>query len=127
MLSGPSVWAMPISGAMLMYQGIPYDSDMGRDTAAAITAVMTGEAYLQSARIASVTGPFPRYSENREPMLEVMEMHREAAFSYRSGPRATGALSRCPRCLGPSDRARTTVRIPQRPDHRARLRRAPSA
>ncbi len=65
-------------GAMLMYQGVPYDSDMGRDMAASITAVMTGEAYLQSARIASFTGPFPRYSENREPMLEVMNMHRQA-------------------------------------------------
>ena len=66
-------------GALLMYQGIPYDSDRGRDTAAAITAVMTGQAYQQSARIASTLGPFAGYSENREPMTAVMEMHRDAA------------------------------------------------
>ena len=65
-------------GALLMYQGIPYDSDRGRDTAAAITAVMTGEAYRQSALIASNLGPFDGYPENREPMTEVMEMHRDA-------------------------------------------------
>jgi len=65
-------------GALLMYQGIPYDSQKGRDTAAAITAVMTGEAYLQSARIAANLGPFAGYAKNKEPMLEVMEMHRAA-------------------------------------------------
>ena len=65
-------------GALLMYQGIPYDSDQGRDTAAAITAVMTGEAYQQSARVAGNLGPFEGYAENREPMLQVMEMHRDA-------------------------------------------------
>jgi ribonucleoside-diphosphate reductase alpha chain len=66
-------------GALLMYQGIPYDSDGGRDTAAAITAAMTGEAYQQSARIAAQLGPFEGFAVNREPMLEVMEMHRAAA------------------------------------------------
>jgi ribonucleoside-diphosphate reductase alpha chain len=66
-------------GALLMFQGIPYDSDRGRDTAAAITAVMTGEAYRQSARIAANLGPFAGYEKNREPMLDVMEMHRDAA------------------------------------------------
>jgi ribonucleoside-diphosphate reductase alpha chain len=65
-------------GALLMYQGLPYDGDEGRDTAAAITALMTGEAYLQSAQIAAVKGPFAGYPENRESMLEVMDMHREA-------------------------------------------------
>ncbi len=65
-------------GALLMYQGIPYDSDRGRDTAAALTAVMTGEAYQQSARIASHLGPFEGFARNRAPMLEVMEMHRDA-------------------------------------------------
>ncbi len=66
-------------GALLMYEGIPYDSDRGRDTAAAITAVMTGEAYQQSARIAAHLGPFEGFAVNRTPMLEVMEMHRDAA------------------------------------------------
>ncbi len=65
-------------GALLMYEGLAYDSDEGRDFAAVITAVMTGEAYLQSARIASKLGPFPGYARNREPFLEVMRMHRNA-------------------------------------------------
>jgi len=65
-------------GALLMYNGLAYDSDEGRDFAAAITAVMTGEAYLQSTRIASILGPFSGYAENREPFLEVMRMHRNA-------------------------------------------------
>jgi ribonucleoside-diphosphate reductase alpha chain len=65
-------------GALLMYQGIPYDSDRGRDTAAAITAVMTGEAYAQSSRIAAHLGPFAGFERNREPMLEVMDMHHDA-------------------------------------------------
>ncbi len=65
-------------GALLMYQGIPYDSDRGRDTAAAITAVMTGEAYQQSTRISAHLGPFEGFATNRTPMLEVMEMHRDA-------------------------------------------------
>ncbi len=65
-------------GALLMYNGLAYDSDQGRDFAAAITAVMTGEAYLQSARIAAKLGPFAGYAVNRESFLEVMRMHRAA-------------------------------------------------
>jgi ribonucleoside-diphosphate reductase alpha chain len=65
-------------GALLMYNGLPYDSDAGRDFAAAISAVMTGEAYLQSSRIASKLGAFAGYAVNREPFLEVMRMHRAA-------------------------------------------------
>ncbi len=68
-------------GALLMYSGLAYDSDQGRDFAAAITAVMTGEAYLQSARIAGKLGPFAGYAANREPFLEVMRMHRAAVQS----------------------------------------------
>jgi ribonucleoside-diphosphate reductase alpha chain len=67
-------------GALLMHQGLPYDSDGGRATAAAVTAIMCGEAYLQSARIAEAKGPFEGYEENREAMLGVMRMHREAAY-----------------------------------------------
>jgi len=66
-------------GALLMSLALPYDSGAGREIAAAITALMTGEAYLQSARIAQATGPFPGYERNREPMLDVIGMHREAA------------------------------------------------
>jgi ribonucleoside-diphosphate reductase alpha chain len=65
-------------GALLMFNGLAYDSDDGRDFAAVITAVMTGEAYLQSARIAAKLGPFQGYAKNREPFLEVMRMHRAA-------------------------------------------------
>jgi ribonucleoside-diphosphate reductase alpha chain len=66
-------------GALLMAEGLPYDSAEGRAYAAAITALMCGEAYLQSARIAEAMGPFPTYLVNREPMIEVIGMHRDAA------------------------------------------------
>ena len=66
-------------GALLMSRGIPYDSDDGRDYAAAITALMTGEAYAQSARIArDCGGPFAGYSRNEQPFLRVMRKHRDA-------------------------------------------------
>jgi ribonucleoside-diphosphate reductase alpha chain len=66
-------------GALLMSRGLPYDSPAGRDYAAAITAVMTGEAYAQSARIArDHGGPFAGYEKNREPFLRVMHKHRSA-------------------------------------------------
>lgn len=64
-------------GALLMARGLPYDSDAGRAYAAAITAIMTGEAYAQSAITArDCGGAFPGYAKNREPMLEVIRMHR---------------------------------------------------
>jgi len=65
-------------GALLMSMALPYDSDEGRDMAGAITALMCGEAYAQSSRIAERMGPFPGYEVNREPMLDVIRMHREA-------------------------------------------------
>jgi len=65
-------------GALLMSMAQPYDSDEGRDMAGAITALMCGEAYAQSARIAERMGPFPGYGVNREPMLDVIRMHRES-------------------------------------------------
>jgi ribonucleoside-diphosphate reductase alpha chain len=65
-------------GALLMVSGAPYDSDAGRDLGATITALMTGQAYQTSARIAEVTGPFPGYPANRESMLGVIGMHRDA-------------------------------------------------
>ncbi len=66
-------------GALLMSRGLPYDSDGGRDYAAAITAIMHGSAYAQSARTArDHGGPFPGYEKNREPMLRVMRKHRSA-------------------------------------------------
>ena len=66
-------------GALLMSRGLPYDSDGGRDYAGALTALMTGEAYAQSARIArDHGGPFSGYEKNREPFLRVMRKHRDA-------------------------------------------------
>ena len=66
-------------GALLMAEGKPYDSDGGRNLAAAITSLMCGEAYLMSAKIAHATGPFSRYRMNRKPFLEVIGMHRDAS------------------------------------------------
>ncbi|HJS94721.1 MAG TPA: vitamin B12-dependent ribonucleotide reductase, partial [Solirubrobacteraceae bacterium] len=68
-------------GAYLMANGVPYDSDAGRGTAAAVTALMTGRAYLGSARIAAAIGPYDRYLENREPHNAVMRMHRDASYA----------------------------------------------
>ena len=66
-------------GALLMSRGLPYDSDGGRDYAGTLTAIMTGEAYAQSARIArDQGGPFSGYEANREPFLRVMRKHRDA-------------------------------------------------
>jgi ribonucleoside-diphosphate reductase alpha chain len=67
-------------GTYLMVNGIPYDSERGFNHAAAITAVMCGHAYRTSAEIASVKGPFAGFSKNRDPMLRVMNKHREAAY-----------------------------------------------
>jgi ribonucleoside-diphosphate reductase alpha chain len=65
-------------GALLMSMALPYDSGEGRDVAGAVTALMCGEAYAQSARIAERMGAFPGYAVNREPMIDVMRMHRDA-------------------------------------------------
>jgi ribonucleoside-diphosphate reductase alpha chain len=68
-------------GALLMSDGLPYDSDAGRNVAAAITALMTGRAYRQSALIAAgATGPYEAYEKNREPHNGVMRMHRDASY-----------------------------------------------
>ncbi len=65
-------------GALLMARGLPYDSAAGRDYAGAITALMSGAAYAQSARISDAMGPFDEFETNREPMLRVMRKHRDA-------------------------------------------------
>jgi ribonucleoside-diphosphate reductase alpha chain len=66
-------------GALLMSLGMPYDSAPGRAYAAAITSLMTGRAYAQSARMARAMGPFAGYEVNAEPMLAVVRRHHEAA------------------------------------------------
>jgi ribonucleoside-diphosphate reductase alpha chain len=65
-------------GALLMSLALPYDSDGGRDFCGAITALMTGESYAQSARIAERMGPFGGYLRNREAMIDVIRMHRDS-------------------------------------------------
>ncbi len=73
-------------GALLMSRGVPYDSESGRSYAAAVTALMTGEAYAQSARIArNQGGPFAGYARNREPFLQVMRKHRAALRDVDAG------------------------------------------
>ena len=61
-----------------MSMALPYDSDGGRDFCGAVTALLTGESYAQSARIAERMGPFGGYIRNREPMLDVIRMHRDS-------------------------------------------------
>jgi ribonucleoside-diphosphate reductase alpha chain len=80
-------------GALAMANGLPYDSDSGRTLAAAITALMTGRAYRQSALIAgSAIGTYDRYGENREPHNAVMRMHRDAAHEIDDEEIADGEL-----------------------------------
>jgi ribonucleotide reductase alpha subunit len=68
-------------GALLMANGVAYDSDEGRALCGAITALMTGRAYRTSAEIAGALGPYERYEENRDPHNHVMRKHRRAAYS----------------------------------------------
>lgn len=65
-------------GALLMAQGLPYDSDEGRAQAAAITAIMTGYAYATSAKIAKQVGTFSGFNKDREGMMKVLSQHRDA-------------------------------------------------
>ena len=81
--------------ALLLTLGIPYDSDQGRDWAAALTALMTGIAYRRSAQLAAALGPFAEFERNREPMLDVLERHAEAL--HRLGREQPVEVSRAAR------------------------------
>src|SRR2546430_5880254 len=72
-------------GALLMSMGLAYDSDEGRRFAGGITAIMTGRAFAQSARMAQVKGPFAEFDKNRHPILRVMSKHRAAAYELPTG------------------------------------------
>jgi ribonucleoside-diphosphate reductase alpha chain len=72
-------------GALLMTQGLPYDSDEGRAWAGAIQAIQTGHCYATSAKIAERVGPYKEYAKNREPHLRVMGKHRDAAYEIPQG------------------------------------------
>ncbi len=65
-------------GALIMSLGLPYDSDEARAIASSVTALMTANVYKTSAEMAQKIGPFEEFEKNKEPMLEVMKMHREA-------------------------------------------------
>jgi len=79
-------------GSLLMRRGLPYDSPEGRVVAAAVTAIMTGEAYATSAEMASILGPFPNYAANREAMARVIRNHRAAAHDDRAAYEALSTL-----------------------------------
>jgi ribonucleoside-diphosphate reductase alpha chain len=68
-------------GSLIMSLALPYDSEGGRAIAAAITAILTGTAYIASAELASIKGPFSEFEKNRQPMMRVIAMHREHAYS----------------------------------------------
>src|SRR5277367_3469441 len=71
-------------GALLMASGLPYDSEQGRNYAAAITSLMCGQAYRMSAQMAERMGPFTGYAKNAEPMLRVIGKHRKAGYQLNA-------------------------------------------
>jgi ribonucleotide reductase alpha subunit len=72
-------------GALIMSMGLPYDSDAGRATAAALAAILTGQGYLTSAHHAAKLGAFAGFAANRESMMKVMRMHRDATENIPAG------------------------------------------
>ncbi len=87
-------------GSMLMSIGVSYDSREGRAIAASLTAIMCGHAYRASAEMAEATAPFPGFAKNREPMLRVMRMHRDAAYGIdRDACRLPGEAHATPGAL----------------------------
>jgi ribonucleoside-diphosphate reductase alpha chain len=86
-------------GALLMWMGIPYDSDQGRAWAAALTAILCGQSYLTSARIANeATGPCAGYAINEEPFLGVIRMHRDATLDIDGKLVPAGVLESARQC-----------------------------
>ena len=107
-----------------MADGVPYDSDAGRGTAAAITALMTGRAYRRSAEIAAAMGPYERYAENREPHNDVMRMHRDASYAIPDAACADGELlAAARRSWDEAVELGERVRLPQRAGDGARAHR----
>ena len=80
-------------GALLMAQGLAYDSDEGRAQAAAITAIMTGHAYATSAKIARRVGPFAGFHKDQKNVINVLKMHREAVSNINAGMVAEDLLN----------------------------------
>ena len=108
-------------GAYLMSNGMPYDSDSGRGTAAAVTALMTARGYLGSARIAAAMGPYDRYAENRDAHNAVMRMHRDASYAIPDVACEDDRAARGgARDLGAGGQRRRAARLPQRAGDGAR-------
>ncbi|MBT5808604.1 vitamin B12-dependent ribonucleotide reductase, partial [Candidatus Uhrbacteria bacterium] len=80
-------------GALLMSRGLAYDSDTGRNLAAAITSLQSGHCYLQSSKIAKEIGAFEGYKINEEPAMEVMRMHRDASYEINEEGVPEGLLT----------------------------------
>ena len=77
-----------------MARGLAYDSDEGRDYAAALTSILSGESYAQSARISAKIGPFDGYAFNEEPFLRVIDKHRRAAYRMNTRPQLRRLFAR---------------------------------
>ncbi|MDR2517458.1 MAG: adenosylcobalamin-dependent ribonucleoside-diphosphate reductase [Spirochaetaceae bacterium] len=86
-------------GSLLMLMGLAYDSGQGRAVAGALSALLTGEAYAQSARMAAEMGPFAGYAANRDNMLRIIRNHRRAA--YNAAPAEYEALNTPPVGIDP--------------------------
>ena len=71
-------------GTLLMVNGLPYDSAEANQMAGALTAILTGHGYRVSSEIAAQKGAFPGYQKNAKSMLEVMNMHRDAAYKLNT-------------------------------------------
>jgi ribonucleoside-diphosphate reductase alpha chain len=113
-------------GTMLMQMGIPYDSTRAARSRPRITAIMCGQAYATSAAMAGTKGPFNGFAKNREPMLRVMGMHRDAAYrSTASTARRRSTARRARTGTRPSRSARSTATATRRPP--CSRPRAPSA
>ena len=111
-------------GALLMSRGLAYDSDEGRNFAAALTAIMHGEAYKQSAIIArDHGGPFWAYQENRAPFLRVINKHRDAAYAITPKGVPQDLLDHAKAVYDEALELGTDQRLPQRPGDRARAHR----
>ncbi len=127
-------------GALLMASGLPYDSDAGRDYAACVTAIMCGEAYLQSSKIAELCpslepatplthtveitgGACPGWYVNREPFLDVIRMHRASVNNINKKNVPAALYEASAATWDEALAARREVRLPQRAGHRARAHR----
>ena len=133
-----------------MAAGLPYDSDAGRDYAACVTAIMCGEAYLQSSRIAELCPPLvpateptqkglaetnlganvmpggacPGWYINREPFLDVIRMHRASRQQHQQNQRPHAHSTKSSKALlGRSPGPRRKARLPQLPGHSPRSHR----